>query len=44
MKNIILKALAAAAETTIKQCNNTASSCLSYEPKAPANIKKFKKK
>ncbi len=43
MTKALLKALAFAAEKNIARSNNTACFGLSYQPKAPANIKKFKK-
>lgn len=42
MTKALLKALAFAAEKNIARSNNTACFGLSYQPKAPANIKKFK--
>lgn len=43
MKKKMLKALAAIAEKNIATANNTTCTFLSYQPKAPANIKDFKK-
>ena len=43
MKSQILKAVAKMAEKTIIASNNTACCAWSYQPKAPANIKNFKK-
>lgn len=43
MKKTILKAVAALAEKSISTDNNRACYCLTYQPKAPKNIKNFKK-
>lgn len=43
MKKTILKIVAAMAEKSIAKSNNTTCNFLSYQPKAPANIKNFKK-
>lgn len=43
MKEKMLKALAAMAEKSIATSNKTTCTVLSYQPKAPANIKDFKK-
>lgn len=43
MKKTILKVVAAMAEKGIAKSSNTVCYFLSYQPKAPANIKKFKK-
>ncbi len=43
MKKMILKALAKAAEKSIATANKTTCTFMSYQPKAPANIKNFKK-
>jgi cyclic lactone autoinducer peptide len=43
MKKNILKAVAFMAERAVKQANNTECRCLTYQPKAPDNIKNFKK-
>ncbi len=43
MKKILLKALKTMAEKSIATANKTTCTFWSYQPKAPANIKKFKK-
>ena len=43
MKKLILKAIATAAEKSISTANKTACFGWSYQPKAPKNIKNFKK-
>lgn len=43
MKKTLLKALAAMAEKSIATANKTTCIFYSYQPKAPANIKNFKK-
>ena len=43
MKNSILKAVAKLTEATVKSANKTTCSGWTYQPKAPANIKNFKK-
>lgn len=43
MKNLVLKMIAKAAEKSIKNSNNTTCIALTYQPKAPAGIKNFKK-
>lgn len=43
MKNSILKAVAKLTEVTIKSANKSTCNGWSYQPKAPANIKNFKK-
>ena len=43
MKKVILKAIAKAAEKSITVSNRTACFGFSYQPKAPKNIKNFKK-
>lgn len=44
MKKTILKAVEKLTHTSVKLANNTASLAWSYEPKAPADIKKFDSK
>jgi len=43
MKNIGLKMIARLTEKSISKANNSACMALSYQPKAPKNIKNFKK-
>ena len=43
MKEKMLKVLAAIAEKNIATANKTTCIFVSYQPKAPANIKDFKK-
>lgn len=43
MKKAILKVMAKAAEKSIIAANKTACSGFSYQPKAPKDIKNFKK-
>jgi cyclic lactone autoinducer peptide len=43
MKSQIMKAVAKMAEKTILTANKTACCGWTYQPKAPANIKNFKK-
>lgn len=43
MKKIVMKVIAAMAEKSIATANKTACSGWSYQPKAPKNIKNFKK-
>ncbi len=43
MKAIILKAVAKITEKTIYASNQTTCIAWTYQPKAPANIKNFKK-
>lgn len=43
MKKTLLKALEVMAEKSIATANKTTCSFWSYQPKAPANIKDFKK-
>lgn len=43
MKSVILKAVAKITEVTIKSSNNATCIGWTYQPKAPANIKNFKK-
>ena len=43
MKKIAMKAIATMAEKSIIKANKTACWFLSYQPKAPKNIKNFKK-
>ena len=43
MKTTLLKVLAVMAEKSIATANKTNCSFISYQPKAPANIKDFKK-
>lgn len=43
MKKLIMKAIAVMAEKSITTANKTACLGWSYQPKAPKNIKNFKK-
>ncbi len=43
MKKTILKVVATIAEKSIAKSNSTACNFLTHQPKAPANIKNFKK-
>lgn len=43
MKKIVMKAIATIAEKSIATANKTACCGWSYQPKAPKNIKNFKK-
>ena len=43
MKKLVMKAIAAMAEKSIATANKTACLGWSYQPKAPKNIKNFKK-
>lgn len=43
MKKLIMKAMAVMAEKSIAAANRTACCGWSYQPKAPKNIKSFKK-
>ena len=43
MKKTILKAMAAMAEKSIAKANSSTCFYFSYQPKAPLNIKSFKK-
>lgn len=43
MKNLILKVMAKAAEKSIATANKTACCGFTYQPKAPKDIKNFKK-
>lgn len=43
MKSTILKAVAKMVEKTVHTANHTTCLGWSYQPKAPANIKSFKK-
>ncbi len=43
MKKMVMKAVATMAEKSIVKANKTTCWVLSYHPKAPKNIKNFKK-
>ena len=43
MKKLVMKAIAAMAEKSIATANRTTCTGWSYQPKAPKNIKNFKK-
>lgn len=43
VKKLALKMIAVMAEKSIKTANRTTCCGLTFQPKAPANIKKFKK-
>lgn len=43
MKKVVLKIIATMAEKSIKTANKTTCCGLTFQPKAPANIKNFKK-